>query len=44
MYYTQLLGLAFGLPRDLLGLEKLIVDPKPVLDKLAGIETTEDAA
>ena len=44
MYYTQLLGLAFGLPRDLLGLKKLIVDPAPVLEKLAGTKKTEDAA
>lgn len=46
MYYTQLLGLAFGLPREDLGLNKLIVDPKPVLDKLAAQKTakTEDAA
>ena len=34
MYYTQLLGLAFGLPMKSLGLEKMIVSPNPVLDKL----------
>ncbi|MDL2210774.1 CoB--CoM heterodisulfide reductase iron-sulfur subunit B family protein [Desulfovibrio sp. OttesenSCG-928-O18] len=46
MYYTQLLGLAFGLPEAELGLNKLIVNPKPVLDKLAAqkIAKTEDAA
>lgn len=45
MYYTQLLGLAFGLPEKELGLNKLVVSPKPVLAKLAGKETkTEDAA
>lgn len=45
MYYTQLLGLAFNLPERELGLNKLVVDPKPVLDKLAGNETqTEGAA
>lgn len=46
MYYTQLLGVAFGLPEKELGLNKLIVDPKPVLDKLAAQATdkTEDAA
>ncbi|MDR3088341.1 MAG: CoB--CoM heterodisulfide reductase iron-sulfur subunit B family protein [Desulfobulbaceae bacterium] len=35
MYYTQLLGLAFALPHNELGLDKLVVDPQPVLDKLA---------
>lgn len=48
MYYTQLLGLAFGLPEHTLGLEKLIVSAKPVLDKLAAAHDnatkTEDAA
>lgn len=47
MYYTQLLGLAFNLPERALGLEKLIVSPKPVLDKLAAhddAKKTEDAA
>lgn len=44
MYYTQLLGIAFGLPERELGLDKLMVDPSPVLDKLAKNETkTEDA-
>lgn len=52
MYYTQLLGLAFNLPERSLGLEKLIVSPKPVLDKLNAAPAsakgeagkTEDAA
>lgn len=47
MYYTQLLGLAFDLPERELGLNKLIVDPKPVLDKLAAGQAavkTEGAA
>ena len=35
MYYTQLLGLAFNLPEKDLALDKLIVSPQPVLDKLA---------
>ncbi|SBV90970.1 CoB--CoM heterodisulfide reductase [uncultured delta proteobacterium] len=35
MYYTQLLGLAFNLPEKDLGLDKLVVSPQPVLDKLA---------
>jgi heterodisulfide reductase subunit B len=52
MYYTQLLGLAFALPHNELGLDKLIVDPQPVLDKLANqrraavakVEQTEGVA
>ena len=51
MYYTQLLGLAFALPHNELGLDKLVVDPQPVLDKLANqrratakVEQTEGAA
>jgi heterodisulfide reductase subunit B len=35
MYYTQLLGLALALSHNELGLDKLVVDPLPVLDKLA---------
>lgn len=35
LYYTQLLGIAFGIPEKELGLNKLIVSPRPVLDKLA---------
>lgn len=30
-YFTQLMGLAFGIPKDCLGLEQLMVDPDPVL-------------
>jgi len=51
MYYTQLLGLALALPHNELGLNKLVVDPLPVLDKLADqrraaakVEQTEGAA
>ncbi len=33
-YYTQLLGLALGLDEKLLGFNKLIVNPKPALDKI----------
>lgn len=32
-YYTQMLGLAFGLSPHHLGLEKLVVSPEPVLEK-----------
>lgn len=32
-YFTQLMGLAFGCPEEELGLDKLIVDPWPVLSK-----------
>ena len=31
LFFTQLLGLAMGLPLDKLGLEKVIVDPLPLL-------------
>ncbi len=46
MYYTQLLGLALGLPEKGLGLDKLAVDPKPVLAAVAkrGTEAAAPAA
>ena len=31
LYFTQLMGLAMGLPAEQLGLEKVIVDPMPLL-------------
>ena len=31
LYFTQLMGLAMGLPEDQLGLDKVIVDPVPTL-------------
>lgn len=34
-YFTQLMGIAFGISKDSLGLKKLMVDPEPVL---AGME------
>jgi heterodisulfide reductase subunit B len=34
LYLPQLLGLAFGLPRESLRLERNIASPRPVLDKL----------
>jgi heterodisulfide reductase subunit B len=34
VYYTQLMGLALGCPEDDLGLDKLAVDPRPVLSKV----------
>ena len=37
MYYSQLLGIALGIPEKELGLNKLIVSPQPVLDKLAAL-------
>lgn len=42
-YYTQLMGLALGLPEKKLGLNKLIVSPEAVLEKLSGkdADTTE---
>ena len=33
LYFTQLLGLALGLPEKDLGLDSLVVDPRPVLAK-----------
>jgi heterodisulfide reductase subunit B len=30
-YFTQLMGLAYGLPAEFLGLRKLMVDPAPLL-------------
>ncbi|MCL1915879.1 MAG: CoB--CoM heterodisulfide reductase iron-sulfur subunit B family protein [Desulfovibrionaceae bacterium] len=33
-YYTQLLGLALGLPEDQILLDKLVTDPKPALAKI----------
>ncbi len=35
LFFTQLLGLALGVPEKGLGLNRLIVSPKPVLEKLA---------
>jgi heterodisulfide reductase subunit B len=34
-YYTQLLALAFGLPENTMRFDKLAVNPKPLLDKIA---------
>jgi len=34
LYITQLMGLAFGMDVPRLGLEKLCVDARPLLDKL----------
>jgi heterodisulfide reductase subunit B len=34
LYYTQLMGLAFGLGPEVLGMEKLCVSPGPLLEKL----------
>lgn len=34
IYFTQLMGLAMGIPADRLGLDKLFVDPKPLLRSL----------
>ena len=43
-YYTQLLGLALGLPEEALGFDKLAVDPKPVLAALAARNAQQGAA
>jgi len=37
LYFTQLMGLAFGLKAEELGLEKHFVDPVPVLKRIEGI-------
>ena len=34
-YYTQLIALAFGLPKSAMRLDKLAVNPYPLLDKIA---------
>ena len=34
-YYTQMIALAFGLPEDAMRLDKLAVNPHPLLDKIA---------
>ena len=34
-YYTQMIALAFGLPKDAMRLDKLAVNPYPLLDKIA---------
>ncbi|WP_294555345.1 CoB--CoM heterodisulfide reductase iron-sulfur subunit B family protein [uncultured Mailhella sp.] len=35
-YYTQMIALAFGLPEKVMRLDKLAVNPYPLLDKIAG--------
>ncbi len=42
-YYTQLLGLAFGLPEKELGFDKLAVSPKPLLASLAARANQTDS-
>jgi heterodisulfide reductase subunit B len=37
IYFTQLMGLAFGLTTEALGLGKHFVDPVPVLKRIEGI-------
>lgn len=41
LYFTQVMGLAFGLPPRELGFEKLCVSPQPLLDKLAAARRTD---
>jgi heterodisulfide reductase subunit B len=36
MYFTQLMGLAFGIPEKELGIQRLFIDPLPVIDALKG--------
>lgn len=42
-YYTQLLGLALGLPEDKLGLDKLVVSPYGLLRSLSATEEAAEA-
>jgi heterodisulfide reductase subunit B len=37
IYFTQLMGLAFGLKSEALGLDKHFVDPSPLLNKIAEV-------
>lgn len=37
LYFTQLMGYAFGLPDEDLGLEKLVVSPRPLLAKASQV-------
>jgi len=37
IYFTQLMGLAFGLKSEGLGLDKHFVDPLPLLNRIAGV-------
>ena len=36
IYFTQLMGLAFGLTSEELGLDKHFVDPQPILSRIMG--------
>ena len=44
LYFTQLMGVAFGLTAEELGLEKLCVSPAPLLQKLAHAASARAAA
>ncbi len=44
LYFTQVLGLAFGLPPEALGFNKLCVDAGPLLRKLATAQKSGGAA
>ena len=39
LYYTQLMGIAFGCSADELGLKKLCVSPDRVIDKIRALST-----
>lgn len=43
LYFTQLMGIAFGLNADELGLSKLCADPAAMLRKILPAETAEEA-
>lgn len=42
LYFSQLLGLVFGIPEKRLGLDKLIVSPKHIVQSLRKIEKKEE--
>ena len=42
LYYTQLMGLAFGLSPEELKLDKLAVSPEPLLKKLSALRAARD--
>jgi heterodisulfide reductase subunit B len=43
-YYTQMIALAFGLPKESIRLDKLAVNPNPLLDKIAERRKTRVSA
>jgi heterodisulfide reductase subunit B len=46
LYFTQLMGLAYGLKPSVVGLEKVVVDPKPLLERrgILGVPQNEQTS